>query len=240
LALLEGRIDDAERLVAETHSLGGEIHLWAASAAHALQLYLLRHEQGRLAEIEQAMRQAAGANATYPVFRCALVAALAELGSNDDARRELDAVATGGFASLPFDEEWLVSLYLLAEAAVQLGEQNHAATLYDLLLPYSDRIALAYTEISLGPVARTLGLLAATLAQPDEAEKHYMHAIELSERVGARPWLARSQSEYAQLPARDRPGDTLQAQHLLGSATVTYEELGLALNPVTAPKTARS
>ncbi|MDQ3865516.1 MAG: AAA family ATPase, partial [Actinomycetota bacterium] len=161
LALLEGRLEDAERLIIETRELGERAQDWDAAVVHGLQLYFLRREQGRLAEVEELVRRAAKENPTYPIARCVLASMLAELGSAAEASEELEALAADRFRRLPFDEEWEVSMCLLAETAAKLGDCSRAATLYELLLPYAARVAISYPEISLGPVARFLGVLAA-------------------------------------------------------------------------------
>ena len=52
---------------------------------------------------------------------------------------------------------------------------------------------------SRGSVARYVGLLATTTGRWDEAEWHFDEAIALNERIGARPWLARTQDDYARM-----------------------------------------
>jgi tetratricopeptide (TPR) repeat protein len=228
LALLEGRLEDAEQLIVETRELGERAQNWDAAAVHGLQLYFLRREQGRLAEVEELVRRAAKENPTYPISRCVLASLLAELGSTAEASNELEALAADRFRHLPFDEEWEVSMCLLAETAARLGDHSRAAMLYELLLPYADRVAISYPEISLGPVARFLGILAAATGRINEAEQHFRDSLELSARIGARPSLAHTQTEYAQmlLEREDRPA--LQtACVLLDEAAATYRDLGM-------------
>jgi hypothetical protein len=67
--------------------------------------------------------------------------------------------------------------------------------LYELLLPFTDRVALSPPEISIGAVARYAGLLAATIGRPADARRHFADAIEINGRIGARPWLARAQDD---------------------------------------------
>ncbi len=86
LALLEGRFDDAERMIAEARSLGDRAQDWTAAAGYALQLYLLRREQGRLREVEALLRRVSAENRTYPILSCALANMLGELGSTREAR----------------------------------------------------------------------------------------------------------------------------------------------------------
>jgi YVTN family beta-propeller protein len=228
LALLEGRFGEAERLIPETHKLGERAQTWTAGATYALQLYLLRREQGRLSEVEALLRRASAESRTYPILRCALANMLGELGSTREARFEFEALAAEDFAQIPFDEEWAVSVCLLAETSARLGDRDRAATLYELLAPYADRVTISYTEISLGPVARYLGILAEAIGRDDDAERHFRDSLELSERIGARPWLAHSQHDLARLLlARRQPGDAEDAAELLRSALATSRELGM-------------
>lgn len=81
------------------------------------------------------MRAAAVANPSYPILRCALADLLIEQGSADEARAELDVLAYDGFARIPFDEEWTVSLCFLANVATGVGDKSRVSTLYELLLP---------------------------------------------------------------------------------------------------------
>jgi tetratricopeptide (TPR) repeat protein len=231
-ALLEGRFEGAEELIAEARSIGERAQSWSATVNSDLQLYILRREQGRVAEVEQSVLRAAVDYRTYPIWRCVLANMLAELGSTAAARAEFDALAADGFGGLPFDEEWDVSLCLLAEAASRLGDGARAATLYELLLPYRDRVAVSYPEISLGPVSRFLGILASTCRGYDEAAGHFEDALAMSERIGARPWLAHAQDDYAQmLLRRGSPGDGEKARSLLASARAAYRELGMRASP---------
>jgi DNA-binding SARP family transcriptional activator len=232
VALLEGRFDEADRLIAETRSLGERVQGWEATMYYGLQLYVLRRELGRVGELDELVHHAVTYYPTYPVWRCVLTSMLAELGSTAEARAEFEALAVDAFSGLPFDEEWEVSLCFLAEAAARLGEGGHAVTLHELLLPYADRIAISYPEISLGPVSRFLGLLASTAGRFDEAAGHFEVALTTAKRIDARPSLARAQDDYAHmLFRRGAPGDAENARSLLASARTTYRELGMGATP---------
>jgi DNA-binding SARP family transcriptional activator len=226
--LLEGRLAEAEGWISEAHSLGERAQSWNAAVTYRLQLYVLRREQGRLEEIEDLVRRSVVEYPTYPIWRCVLAQIEAELGHAGEARDTLDALAADRFASLPFDEEWLVSIGLLAETARVLGGAGSAAILYELLLPYGDRVAVGYPEISTGAVARYLGLLATTMERWDDAERHLQDALKVNARIGARPWLAHTQHDYARmLLSRNATGDTEQAQLLASTAVATYRDLGM-------------
>jgi DNA-binding SARP family transcriptional activator len=231
LALLEGRFDEAEHLIAETRSLGERAQNWNATVTYGLQLYVLRREQERLEEVERLVRRAATDFPTYPIWRCVLTNMLAELGATDAARSELESLSVDGFSGIPFDEEWDVSLSFLSETVARLVDQDRAATLHELLLPYADRVAISYPEISLGSVSRFLGILATTTCDYHDAARHFEDALVMNERIGARPWLARTQDDYARmLLSRGDPGDVEKARGLLDSARAAYRELGMRVS----------
>ena len=191
-ALLDGRLDEAEDLVVRARSIGERAQTWSAEVSYRLQLYLLRREQGRLTEVEGLMRDSVETYSTYPIFGCVHAQVLAELGRTGEARAALEALVGDDGVTLPFDEEWLVSMGLLAETAAAVEDAGRAAVLYELLAPYGDRVAICYPEISTGPVARYLGILAATSGRRRDAARHFAEAIALAERIGARPWVDRT------------------------------------------------
>ena len=236
VALLEGELAEAEKLIATARTLGERAQSWGAAVSHGLQLCLLRRDQGRLREVEQVVRRSVSEYPTYPIWRCLLAQMTAELGYASESRDVLGALASDGFGQLSFDEEWLVSVALLAEASKRLGDATHASILYELLLPYADRVAITVPEIAIGAVARYLGLLAATGEHWDQAERHFENALAMNERIGARSWLARTQADYADLlVARARPGDSERARDLRNSAASTARALGMVLE--SAPTT---
>ena len=68
-ALFQGDFAEAERL-AEEALRHGEARSWDAECSYRLTLFMLRREQGRLAEIEDLMRDAADKFPGYRSFRC--------------------------------------------------------------------------------------------------------------------------------------------------------------------------
>jgi len=227
-ALIEGRLDEAERLVADALSLGERAQPWSAVVAHVLQLFLLRRLQGRLDEVEELIRSAAANYRTYSIFQCALPFTLLETGNETESRHLFDLLAQDDLAGLPFDENWLVSMSLLAETARSLDDSRRATILYDKLLPYHDRVAISYSEISTGSVSRYLGLLASTVSQWDAAARYFEEALAMNKRIGARPWLAYTSEDYGRMLLKQRlPGRAERAEELLEDARTTYYELGM-------------
>jgi DNA-binding SARP family transcriptional activator len=228
LVLLQGRLIEAEAVIGEAHRLGALSLSWSAEVAFRLQLYALRREQGRLGEVEELVRRSVDEYPTYPVWHCVLADMLARLGDEAEALEAFEMLAGDDFSSLPFDETWLVSMGLLSEVAGWLSDEERARAIYGLLLPYGDRIAFCYPELSTGSVARYLGILASTLRRFEDAEVHFESALELDRKVGARPSVGHSQHEYARLLlARNGRGDRARAEALLADASATASQLGL-------------
>ena len=85
--LLEGRMLEAERSIEAALRVGERAQSWNAAVSHGLQLYLLRREQGRVAEIEALVRHSVEEYPTYPIWRCVLAHMAAEPARHD--RRQL-------------------------------------------------------------------------------------------------------------------------------------------------------
>ena len=228
LALLEGRFGTAEDLISQAREVGERALGWSAAVTYRLQMYVLRREQGRLVELEDLVRRSLEEYPTYLIWRCVLAQMTSELGYTAEANDVFEALYADGFANLPFDEEWLVSLGLLAETAKTLGDADRASVLYELLLPYGDRVAVAYPEVSTGAVSRYLGMLAETMERWDDAARHFRDAIVTNERIGARSWLAHAQHDLAAtLIGHGKSADREHATALLAEALRTYRELGM-------------
>jgi tetratricopeptide (TPR) repeat protein len=96
------------------------------------------------------------------------------------------------------------------------------------LLPYGDRVAFSYAQISLGSISRYLGVLAAMAERWEEAERHFDAALEMNRRIAARSWLAHTQVDYARmLFARAEGGDAERAIELTRGALDGYRNLGM-------------
>jgi hypothetical protein len=150
----------------------------------------------------------------------------AELGLEAEARATFDALAVDDFAGVPVDQEWMVSVSFLAEAASALADASRAAILYRLARPYADRVAVSYPEISTGAFSRSLGIMARTIGDGAGAAAHFEAAMEINSRIGARAWLARAMRDYADM-LRSGPsvGDRRRAEALLAEAAEIQRRL---------------
>jgi tetratricopeptide (TPR) repeat protein len=228
LALAEGRLGDADALVDQAQTHGASAQPDMAAPVYAVQRHTLCDFRGGLEDVESVIREMAECRPARPMFRCVLAQLHARLGRHPEAQRALDELADDDFSALPFDQEWLYSMSLLAETAALLHDRDCAGTLYRLLLPWATLSVVDQCEGIRGSLSRDLGVLATVTADLDPAEQHFEHAVAMDARMGFRPWHARAEDHYARmLVVRDRRGDRPRARELLGSALTTYQELGM-------------
>jgi hypothetical protein len=228
LALATGRLGEARELVETALVLGERTQPHGAIPIYWFQRLTLADFAGRLDEVEPALRDLVARYPARVMFRCAAAYLQARLGHLKAARRALDDLAVDNFSSLPIDQEWLYGASFLAEGAAILEDPDFAARLYPLLLPWAALNAVDVSEGVRGSVARYLGLLAKTLGQYDDAADHFTQAIDANERMGAMPWLAHTQCDYAQLIlARKDRGDAQCGLKLVRDAIEMYRRMGM-------------
>ena len=190
LALAAGRLTAAEELIAEAFALGERAKPEVAIPVIRLQQYTMSEFRGDLDQLEPAIRDLVCEHPARPAFGCALVHLHARIGRFPEARRELADFARDDWAALPFDQEWLLGMSLLAETSALLDDSASASTLYVLLSPYAALNVADWPEAMRGSVSRYLGLLATTMKSWDDAEEHFEAGLAMNAECGFRPWLA--------------------------------------------------
>jgi tetratricopeptide (TPR) repeat protein len=200
LEMLAGRFDDAERLAQEALALGRRARDPVVAIYHPIVLIGLRWGQGRLPELEETL---AAIVDRYPAnlgWRATLAVLLCEAGRAPEARAHFERLAAGDFTALPRNHLFIYHVAALALVAYALGDAARAATLEELLAPYADHNVLAARLPlgTLGSARHYLGLLAATMGRWDDAVAQFQAAVEVHERIGAQPMLARSRHHLAE------------------------------------------
>jgi len=229
-ATCQGRFDDGERLAQEALRAGLRAQNQNALQAFGVHFALIRRDQGRFQDLEVSFR---GFVAEFPLmasWRCAVALLCAETGREAEARREFEHLAADGFATIPKDAWWIAVMVLVAEVCAILRDADRASRLYALLLPYAERYSLAGGPQSgcFGSVARSLGLMATVMRRWEDAARHFDAALVMNSRLRARPQLAHTQLQYAQmLLERGGPGDRAAALALLAPALDTAQEVGM-------------
>jgi DNA-binding NarL/FixJ family response regulator len=162
-------------------------------------------------------------------WRPGLAVLYSELDMQAETRAEFEHLARDNFSTLPRDALWLGCMSFLADVCAYLGDAERAAVLYELLCPYAGHtITVGSAVVCYGAAARYLGLLAATMARWEEAAQHFEDALEMNARMNARPWLAYTQYQYADmLLSRQQRGHRHRTASLLHAALDTARELGM-------------
>jgi len=231
IALIEGEFRHAQDLM--TREIDLDLGRAATpnhddSSAARMHRFLLARELGRLGEEEGSVRTAVEEFPWYPLHRAALVCLLIDLDRSDEARVAFAELVRDEFRIFYRDSEWLLGISLASEACAALGDAAAAQTLYAQLLPFAGRHAVGHAEGSVGAMDRYLGLLASTMGNLDQAEPHFVAAIQLNEHLGARPWTAHTRHDLATLlRRRGQPGDTERAAMLAAAALATARQLGM-------------
>ena len=229
VSLLEGQLQEAERLASAALTLGERSDRRDVDAVFSSQMAAIRREQGRFEDAAGLARQHVERfpDSNVAIERGVVAVALAEAGRSDEARHELGVLYghVGGHTG------WggLVGPSLAAELCCLLDDRDRAAGLYPVLRTHAGRhVVKGVAHYSLGAADRYLGGLATVLGRYDEAEGHFEAAHRLHERLGAPLWLARGQLDHARmLLRRARPGDDPRARELLATAQGSYRAMAV-------------
>ena len=228
LAILDGDFAAAETLAGKALELGRLTSGDQVEGVYGIQMFSIRREQGRLAEVAPVVKRFMDENPDETTWLPGLALITADLGFEEPARRRLRELAETGF-EMPFDAMRSASLSYIAEVATLLGDAETAARLYELMSVYQHMtITAGIVTVCYGAASRYLGMLAATLGEFDKAEAHFEHALEMNTRIGARPWLAHTKAEYALLlRRRGGKGVSERAEMLANEAWEIAAELDM-------------
>lgn len=221
MALLDGSLDEGERLVHEAAALGeriGEPDTGNVRMSQLLEVARARGEPGELvATAEMAVAWWVG----VPHHAHAVAAGLlADAGDLDGAGRALDTVRELGTWREDRSYAWSVFVGGLTAAAARLGDLDLSRELLGELAPLAGACGVNGAVVCfVGSHAHWAGVAAKTLGRTDEARDLLLRALRTHELVGARAWEAETCSVLAELGA---DGATYQDR-----AARLADELGL-------------
>ena len=197
LALLAGRLAEAERLIGQAEMLGEECGEPGVRDVRYDQGWDLLTAQGRLGELggtlpemfpDPESAQARGARALVMLAS----------GARAEAAEAVAPLLRIGPETIPPDRQRLLGLSYAAELAAAFGAEPVAERLYAALLPYEDQTVVSGAAITFkGAVAHYLGLLAAVLGQAATAARHLERAVATHDRLDAAAWSLRSRYQLA-------------------------------------------
>jgi class 3 adenylate cyclase/tetratricopeptide (TPR) repeat protein len=228
LAILNGKFAEAEAHAEAAVIAGQRVQGENAAGVYGMQMFTIRREQGRLAEVAPILKRFVDSNPDETVWRPGLALVAADLGYIEMARRTFEEVAETDFA-IPVDSKRSTTLSYLAEVCVHLGDEKRAETLYELLRPYHKQtVHVPVATICCGAATRFLGMLAGFIGQWQAAEEYFEAALAMNASLHAWPWLAHTQHDYARtLQRRGGQSDLTRTDRLLSEALATADRLGM-------------
>ena len=227
-AVLEGRLDDAERHSNEALEIALAANHPDAAVVWGTQALVIAWHRGTTDSFVEPARRLLSEHPDLWSWPAAVALVEANAGYVDEARERLqELVAIVG--TLQFGATWEAAMVALVEVARITDERDAAPALYERLLPFEDHICIVSLSVStMGPIGRSLGVLAALAGEGEKAEQHFERALELTRQIGAQPQVARTSVDYARfLLERDNAGDTERARSLLEGAVAISRELGM-------------
>jgi hypothetical protein len=205
-SLLGGDLVASQQDAEAAFALGAE-GVPEAMATYAAQLTAIQRVRGgwsELSEMAELMAAAAAENPGLPVLRAGLARTYCDLGRDDEAHSVIDGDIEDGFTRFPFDGTWVPSMASLCEICAHLGRADGAARLYEWLSPWRDQVSTALVATQ-GPIAFYLGTLASLLGRAKDADAHFSRALDISQRLQAPYWIARTQIAWTRAIQDQRP-----------------------------------
>jgi tetratricopeptide (TPR) repeat protein len=227
-AILDGDFATAEQHAEAALAMGRWTLGEQVEGVYGIQMFTIRREQGRLAEVAPVIKRFVDENPDRAAWRPGFALIACDLGFQKPAQRILDELAAAEFA-FPLDGKHSTTLAYLAEVCVSLQDEARAQQLYALLTPYRDlTVTAGVTTVCYGATGRYLGALAGVLGDWDAAEEHFEAALAINRAMRAWPWLAHTRYAYAEmLRRRRRPGDAMRAHALTAEVLETAIRLDM-------------
>lgn len=201
--LVGGDLLAAERGFLEAASLQAP-DVGGAQACLGVNLVNVRLYQGRSGEVLDLLHGAADANPNIPCYRAVHALCAVEAGEEAIATRSYERFRADGFTSIPTDSNRLLTLVVLADAAVQLEDRASVDRLHELLAPAAALQAVLNCYGGgggyWGPVAHQLARLEALCGRHADAERWFATAEAAAGAVGAEGALARIRRDPMRSP----------------------------------------
>lgn len=226
LALAEGRFADAEA-AAERHREWGEVN-HHGDGTYGIQMFSVRREQGRLAELRPLLELAARLRPEDLSWAPGLAAVYAEAGMLPEAEALLDRLAADDLASVPDDSLLPGVMSYLADAAFACGHRAVARLVLPRLAPYTGLGVYLPGVACYGAADRYLGRVYSTLGEHGPANDAFEAALALDATTGWSTWIAHSSFALAShLAMKGGRGERRRARTLAADAGAVAASLGM-------------
>ena len=151
-------------------------------------------------------------------------------GRREEARAHYERLVECRESGIPENEQWAIAACMLSEMCVALQDHRNAEWMYRLLLPGLNQYCVIGMSVAVyGCIARRLGLLATELASWDDAEEHFLRALQLEERSDCPPSTAQVLYDHSRmLRLRGRPQDIVRARNLMERSMLIAKGIGMS------------
>lgn len=228
-ATLAGNFALGEQFAEQALLVDQQMQVKNTDGIYGILMFTIRREQGEFQQLLPILQDFVDHNPESAVWLPGLALIYVDLNLVKEARTQFELLAANAFAALPQDGLFAGTLAYLSEVCAFLQDEMRAAYLYQQLLPYAALvIVLGFGVACLGAAAHYLGLLATTMQQWDDAERHFETALQLNRQIKSPLRLAHTQVQYAiMLLRRNQSGDHTRAITLLNQALDAIEALDL-------------
>ena len=199
LALMDGRLEEAERLAHEALAIGQRAQSQNAVVDFTVQMSEPGGNNGD-STISGARVGHPQLCQQYPLVPSASLLALLAC---DLRPRRPEAYSTrlpSTTSRISPNWLWLPIMTMLSETSVALGDTPAQRSCTSLLLPYADRnVTGQHGDRLLRVRVLLLGRLATLMSRWEDAARHFADALVMNERMGLKPWVAHTLRAYAHL-----------------------------------------
>lgn len=221
-ALVAGAFADAEQAANRALALGRRLELPTVFELFAIQLTLIRREQGRIGEL--AGNEALFFRHPNASVRAFFAWSFAENGDEPKARPLLAEAIERDLPALGVQPSRVANAAVLTRACALLGVRECASALAAVLAPYRERVVERGTVGAHGPGAWFLATAARLAGREREVRPSYEAALALCRRAGAPAWRAEIEYDLAEWLAET--GDATAARPLAARAARSAAALG--------------
>jgi DNA-binding SARP family transcriptional activator/tetratricopeptide (TPR) repeat protein len=217
---IHGDLPTAEQLARGAALRGHELDQ-VSDGALLLQRFVIRYQQGRLAEELPVLRQVHRADSVFRAGASLAATALSETGRQARAMEVTRMTLGADGSELPRDVFWLGAVALFSGVAAQSDDRELQQVLSRLLEPCADHVVVfGAGGAVLGSAHHWLGLLASALGHPGEAVRQFDLAEAMADQIEAPFWAAQAQMEASRVLAIGGDGSDSgrRAQAAMGTA----------------------
>lgn len=228
-ATLLGNLVQAEQLARGAALRGYELEQLSEGTL-ILQRFVIRYQQGRLAEEVPILREVSKVDTPFRAGAALMATALSEAGRQKRAAEVAWETLGPDGSALPRDVFWLSAVALFGGVAAHSRDRKLQDLLAGLLEPCADNVVVfGVGGAVLGAGHYWLGLLTSARGDNDVARDHYVQAKAIASRMSAPFWAAEADIGKANtLAARARGDDCDESLRLVQNAVVTAERFGFA------------